>query len=152
MRVLEHCADKEKASSVLLFPLFQEIGGRLWEDSVSDTERANYTVEVMDEFAAALMVLLGYERHVRVQAEYFSSHTAALKLHDRTGPHDSHPLTATRAKQVLDQLDDPELVRRWQHVLIPSLRTEMLQQLHLKPQSWAEPALVERELATRPND
>jgi hypothetical protein len=63
--------------------------------------------------------------------------------------YDRHLLTVGRAKSVLRRLADPELVFRWQKVLVPHMQTSLLQRLQQRPTAWTDISLVEKELATR---
>lgn len=46
-------------------------------------------------------------------------------------------------------LDDRNPLRRWQAVLLPQMQTELLQGLRRRAPGWADPRLIERELAKR---
>ena len=62
---------------------------------------------------------------------------------------DPHLFTVTRAKSVLNRLDDSSLVHRWQKVLVPHMQTSLLRRLKQRPTAWTDVALVEKELVNR---
>ena len=143
--VFEHVADKEKAMFVLLFTVFQEIGRLLLAQS---KHRHDDLEASTDEVATGLMVMLGYQQQVRTLAEYFAQNPNASQLATRTGS-DPYLLTRERAQKVVAWVDDAELLRRWQPVLVPNMQTNVLQKLKDQPQPWTSAALIEQELAKR---
>lgn len=138
--------DRQRASDALLFTFFQELGRVLleqWKHPGAGSE------EVADEFATALMVMVGSKDRVRAKAEYFTANPAVAEALGEALRDDRHILSAGRARTILRWADDPELVRRWQAVFVPRMQTRMLERLKAEPTAWADLELVEKELATR---
>jgi hypothetical protein len=46
-------------------------------------------------------------------------------------------------------LNDPQLVRKWQPMLVPHMQTAILEKLQQRPTTWTDSELVEKELAAR---
>jgi hypothetical protein len=65
---------------------------------------------------------------------------------------DRHPLSVQRARNIIDWLEDPELVRRWQSVLVPHMQTRILRALAVHPKEWTDVALVKKELGGRASE
>ena len=144
-QLLEDLGDRTRASSALAFAVFHELGHVLlnqWRYPFYDNE------EVADEFATVLMVILDASDKARVQAEYFSvlSESEAAR---RADVDDRHPLNRQRARNILNWLAEPALVRRWQPVLVPHMQTRLLQALQARPTVWTDSELVQQELAQR---
>jgi hypothetical protein len=95
------------------------------------------------------MVMFGQKARARSQAEYFAALPMSKEFRQKLRKDDRHPLSVQRARNILRWIGDPELVRRWQPVLVPHMQTAFLKRLQRKPTAWAAPALVERELAAR---
>jgi hypothetical protein len=138
--------DRKKTQETLSFSLFHEIGRVLlekWEHPF----RSN--IDVADEFATVLMVMVNQKEHARGAAEYFSRNSSAYYAMKKLFQDDRHPLSPKRARNVLVWLNDPGLVRKWQELLVPHMKTALLQQLKKKPTLWTDLSLVEAELAKR---
>ena len=138
--------DKAKAADALLFTIFHEVGHVLlkqWSYPFFDNE------DVADEFATAVMIMLGQKERVRAKAEYFASNPSVAEAFAKAFRDDRHPLSAQRARNILRWLADSQLVRNWQKVFVPHIQTPMLERLRQNPTPWTDLALVEKELAAR---
>jgi hypothetical protein len=138
--------DRRKTLDTLSFSLFDQIARVLlekWEHPFRSD------VDVADEFAAVLMVMLNQKERARGAAECFSRNSSAYYAMKKLFQDDRHPLSPERAKNVLLWLNDPGLVRKWQEVLVPHMKTALLQKLKRQPTSWTDLSLVEAELAKR---
>jgi hypothetical protein len=60
-----------------------------------------------------------------------------------------HPVSAQRARNILRWLDDSNLVRKWQPLLVPHMQTAVLRRLLASPPAWADRELIEKTLAAR---
>lgn len=138
--------DKAKAADALLFTLFHEVAHVLleqWKYPFAENE------DVADEFATAVLVMLGQKERVRAKAEYFAKNPALAEAIIKAFRDDRHSLSAQRARNILRWADDPSLVREWQTLFVPRMQTALLERLRQKPTAWTDPALVEKELAAR---
>lgn len=138
--------DREQARDALLFTLFHEIGHvllRQWRYPTHANE------ETADEFAAALLVMLGQPERLEAQARLFEANASLLEAVVRSLADDRHPLSAQRARNLRRWSGDADLVRRWQPVFVPHLKTAVLERLRREPTPWMDRELVERELAAR---
>jgi hypothetical protein len=138
--------DKAKATDALLFTIFHELGHVLmkqWHYPFFDNE------EVADEFATALMVMVGQRERVHAAAEFLEANPSMLEAIAKVFRDDRHPLSVQRARNILRWLRDPLLVRKWQKVFVPHMQTAMLKRLQQQSADWIDRALVKQELATR---
>jgi hypothetical protein len=138
--------DREKTRDALLFTLFHEIGHVLLKQWRYPTYASE---ETADEFAAALLVMLGQPQRLEAQAELFDSNASLLEAVARSLADDRHPLSAQRARNLRRWSRDADLARRWQPVFVPKMRTPVLERLLREPTAWTDLALVEAELASR---
>lgn len=138
--------DRDKARDALLFTLVHEIGHVLLEQWRYPTH-ANE--ETADEFAAALLVMLGQPEKLAAQAELFEAKASVFEAIARSLADDRHPLSAQRARNLRRWSEDADLVRRWQLLFVPHMQTAALERLRRAPTAWTDPALVEAELASR---
>jgi hypothetical protein len=146
-RVLyERLGDKAKASDAFLFALFHEVGHVLLEEW-------NYPFhgneEVADEFAVALMTMLGQSERIPAAVEFFDRRPSVGEALAKTLVDDRHPLSRQRARNIERWIADPELVRRWQTVLVPHMQTALLKRIEDEKPSWADRELVDKELLAR---
>lgn len=144
--VLKELDDKGAAGDILVFAMMHELGHVLlqqWGYPFHDNE------EVADEFATVLLVLFNQPARARTTAEFFSKKSSRKELAIKRKQFDRHPLSVQRARNILKWLDDPELLRRWQKVLVPHMQTPVLQAMTLSKKPWIDLPLVERELAMR---
>ncbi len=144
-RLLQNAPDKPSASATLMFSLFRQIGGAITAKSASDQRDPDR----LDQLATVLMKMFGQDHRARTQAEYFASLAADPMLAGKLSMDRRYPMTVRRARNILRWLDDPELVRRWQPVLVPLMQTAFLERLRLHPTRWSVPDLVVKELAAR---
>jgi hypothetical protein len=136
----------DRAKDAVLFTLFHELGHVLlaqWKYPAFDNE------EVADEFATAVMIMLGQGARVRAKAEFFAKNASAAEALAKQLRDDRHPISAQRARNLLRWLDDPNLVRKWQPLFVPRMQTAILRRLLASPPVWADRELIERTLATR---
>jgi hypothetical protein len=138
--------DRSKIEDVLLFTLLHEIGHALLRQWRYPTYASE---ETADEFATVLLVMLNQEERLEAQAEFFHANASLLELLSKSVKNDRHPLSAQRARNIRRWSQEEDLVRRWQPVLVPHMRTPVLQKLREAPKPWTDVALVERELAER---
>jgi hypothetical protein len=138
--------DREKASDALIFTLFHEVGHVLLEQWGYPMYASE---ETADEFATAVMVMVGHGERVRAKAEFFRANPSLLEALAKAFQDDRHPLSEQRSRNILRWADDPELVRRWQTIFVPHMQTAVLERLEESPTPWTNGALVEKELASR---
>lgn len=144
--VMELLGDAELSSSALLFSLFQEVGRFLLAQTPNAPQD---TDELRDELATALMVFLGYRDHAVRQAKYFADPPGTLRIQDRLEGEERHPPTVERAARVLEWVDEPELLARWQRVLLSNLRTHVLCRFRDQPPHWTTLESLDEELSRR---
>lgn len=145
-KLFETLADKTKASNAFLFTLFHEMGHvllRQWKYPFFDNE------DVADEFATAVMVMMGQKERARSKAEFFAANPSKIEALSKLFRDDRHPVSPQRARNILRWVNDPQLVRNWQPMLVPHMQTTLLENLQRRPTGWTDPALVEKELAAR---
>ena len=105
--------------------------------------------EVADEFATVLMVMFNQEERIHSLAELFQSFDPERELQLKRERDDRHPLSLQRARNIKGWMEDPDLVRRWQKILVPHMETAALQALQRRPKSWTDADAVESELSRR---
>jgi hypothetical protein len=145
-KLFETLGDKTKASNALLFTLFHEMGHillRQWKYPSFDNE------EVADEFATAVMVMLGQKERARSKAEFFAANPSTAEALSKLFRDDRHPVSTQRARNILRWIDDPNLVLKWQTVLVPHMQTAVLDKLEQRPTAWTNADLVKKELSAR---
>jgi hypothetical protein len=138
--------DQEKTKDALSFSIFHEIGGMLlskWNHPFSSN------IEVADEFATVLMVMVKHEKRAEGAARYFKENPPKTVMLKKLFQDERHPLTVKRARSVLRRLKDHNLVRSWQKTLVPHMQTALLKKLRLQPTPWTDLSLIEEELAQR---
>ncbi len=144
--LLKRLKDEKKAKDALIFMMLHEIGHvllRQWGYPFFDNE------EVADEFATVLMVMFDQEERIRSLAELFQSFEPERELQLKREQYDRHPLSSQRARNIKRWMEDPDLVRRWQKILVPHMKTAALQALQRRPNSWTDADAVESELSHR---
>ena len=145
-RLQQTMGDKQKSRDVLFFIMLHEFGHVLlkqWGYPFHDNEG------VVDEFTTVFLVMFGQSERARTQAEFFSRLPPDLEFEQKRDRDDRHPLSVQRARNIHRWLDNPDLVRRWQKILVPQMQTALLEALHRRPKSWSDRELVEKELARR---
>jgi hypothetical protein len=138
--------DQEKTKDALSFSIFHEIGRVLlseWNHPFSSN------VEVADELATVLMVMVKQEQRAAGAAAYFEGNPTTTVVLKKLFQDDRHPLTVKRGENVIRWLKDARLVRNWQKTLVPHMQTSLLEGLKTKPAPWTDLSLVEKELAKR---
>lgn len=145
-KLMNTIGDKTKAQDALMFAIMHEIGHVLlkqWGYPFYDNE------ELADEFATALLVMFKQGHRARSQAEYFSRMPTEEELQKKQHLNDKHPLSVQRARNILGWLQEPDLVKRWQKVLVPNMQTRVLKALQRNPKTWTDKKLIQQELAKR---
>lgn len=138
--------DRQMAQNALAFSIFHEVGRMLlskWNYPFSAKQ------EAADEFATVLMVIIKQNERAVALAEYFIKNPSAPEAIMKLLRDDRHPLSVQRARKVLHWLNDSQLVRKWQKVLVPHMQTPLLKKLRQHPTSWTDLPLVDKELAAR---
>ncbi|MGD2127003.1 MAG: DUF4344 domain-containing metallopeptidase [Desulfobacteraceae bacterium] len=138
--------DQEKTKDALSFSIFHEIGGMLlsrWNHPFSSN------IEVADEFATVLMVMVKHKKRAAGAARYLMDNPTKTVMLKKLFQDERHPLTVKRARNVLRWLKDQELVRSWQKTLVPHMQTALLNKLKVRPTPWTDLSLIEKELAKR---
>ncbi len=146
-RLYEDLGGKEQTQAVVLFALFHEMGHillRQWDYPMYDSE------EVADDFAAALMVMLGQRRQLSSVGAMFLDRALAREAVGRAiEGNGRHPLSLQRARRILRWQNDETPVRQWQSLFVPHMQTAILERLRDHPTAWSDPVLVRRELERR---
>ena len=145
MVLLLTVSDRKAASPAMMFNIFQ----RLAEKMHARFATSELTVAEMDELATALMVMLGYRSHAETQAKYFQDENHVRAIRQHVDADDPHPLDPERAVRIEAWSKDPDLLSRWQHVLVPVFQTEVLERLRLTPPGWLDVKRLEPELVRR---
>jgi CO/xanthine dehydrogenase FAD-binding subunit len=104
---------------------------------------------VVDEFATAVMVMMGQKERARSKAEYFAANPSGAEALAKLFRDDRHPVSPQRTRNILRWLNDPQLVRKWQPMLVPHMQTAILEKLQQRPTTWTDSELVEKELTAR---
>lgn len=144
--LLKRLKDEKKAQDALNFMMLHEIGHvllRQWGYPFFDNE------EVADEFATVLMVMFNHKERIHSVTELFQSFDPERELQLKRERDDRHPLSLQRARNIKGWMEDPDLVRRWQKILVPHMETDALQALQWRPKSWTDADAVEDELSRR---
>jgi hypothetical protein len=138
--------DQEKAKDFISFSIFHEVAQELlqrWKHPESGkTERA-------DEFAVALMVMLNQKSRALGAADFVIKNPSTFSAMTKLFHDERHPLSAERARDVLNWAKDSALPKKWQPFLVPHMQTALLKRLKQKPTSWTDLSLVDKELAAR---
>jgi hypothetical protein len=145
MALLLTVEQKEAASPAMMFNIFQ----RLAEIFLARSDDAEASVENVDELATALMVLLGYREKAEIQARYFTEPENAEALRQRVAADDPRPLSSERAARIERLIADDDLMRRWQHVIVPNFQIESLTKLKNNPPQWLDVQALVEELQRR---
>ena len=142
----EALKDKQMAQNALAFSIFNEIARVLlseWNHPLAAQE------ETVNEFATVLMVMVNQEQRVTAISENFIKNPSVPKALTKKLRDHRHPLSAKQAQKILAWLRNPELVRKWQKVLVPHMQTTLLERLYQRPTNWTDLSLVKKELASR---
>lgn len=138
--------DQKRANEALAFTFLQKMADVLvaqWKAPVFDKTGGT------DELATALLAMIGWQKRLRPVIEHFAANPDAAETVAKAFRDDQHLLTAPRARNIARWLDDPQLVRRWQIVLVPHMQTRFLELLRARPTPWTDLELVRAELAKR---
>jgi hypothetical protein len=146
-RVYGTLGDREKASDTLLFTLFHELGHVLleqWDYPFAENE------DIADEFATAMMLMLGQGERLASTIEYFVRSLSLDEAFAKTLKDDRHSLSVQRARNIVRWVKEPEVfLRGWQPVFVPHMQSDALETVRRNEPAWADLPLVERELAER---
>jgi hypothetical protein len=100
-KLFDTLGDKTKASNALLFTLFHEMGHvllRQWKYPFLDNE------EVADEFATAVMIMMGQKERARSKAGFFAANPSKAEALAKLFCDDRHPVSTQRSQYpALDQ-------------------------------------------------
>ncbi len=138
-------ADRNAAGDALFFILLHEAGHVLLRQWNHPGHADEATV---DEFAAVLLTLFGQAERGRAAAALMAGRDPEAEDAAKRRTGDGRPLSVERARILERHLDDPELVRRWQKVLVPRLRTRALELMDDATAAF-ESRAIEEELAAR---
>ncbi|MDT8419505.1 MAG: DUF4344 domain-containing metallopeptidase [Desulfuromonadales bacterium] len=145
-KIQKSLQDKQKATDVLLFTIFHEIGHVLlyqWDYPFYDNE------ELADEFATALLLMLRQQDRLTAVTEFFISNPSAQELMAKAFQNDRHPLSIQRARNILEWMKDRSRIGRWQMFLIPHMQTDTLRTLRNDARSVRFQQAIDRELTLR---
>lgn len=90
-------------------------------------------IDVADEFATVLMVIVKQEKRAAGTAAYFVKNPTASVVLKRLFQDERHTLAVKRAKNVLGWFKDHRLVRNWQKTVARHMQTPLLKRLKAKP-------------------
>ena len=137
---------KGLATDMLVVSLFHELAHlmlREWKQPLAENE------DMADELATTLMVMFRLDARVRAAMGHYRDHPEALEALGARFKHDRHLVSNTRAREMLQWVNDPNQVAKWQSILIPHLQTVLLRQLSKRPERWTDRVQVKAELAKR---
>jgi hypothetical protein len=138
--------DAQKSEDALVFALLHRFGHEL----LAQWGHPDHAVETtVDDFSLALLRLTSSEDRFREQLLFLTANAPVFERIAAGFGGDSHSLSGDRARHLREASRDPDLMRRWQRILVPHMQTRVLQELRHTPTRWADTALVERELAQR---
>jgi len=140
--------DKTLAGDAMGFAIFQIVASELLSQwlPIKDPEKKEAKA---DEFATVFSLMLNREERLKAVATYLVENPTVTAAMIKFFGNDPHLFTVPRAKTVLRRLDDPDLLLRWQKVLVPHMQTAVLQKLQQHPTAWTDVSLVEKELDRR---
>ena len=139
-------ADKPLATDTIIVSLFHEISHLLltqWKQPPAEDEA------MATELAVTLMKIFRLDGRLRGMAEQFSGQPALLKNLAQSFPEDAHRLSPEKLNNMLQWVNDPTLVSKWQPVLVPHFQTALLKQLLRRPEAWTDKPLIQQELRQR---
>ncbi len=122
--------EQQTAEDLILFMIMHETGHVLltqWQYPFNSNE------DVVDEFAVVLTRLMNRESAVEAQAAYFDKQPSHSEYEHLLNNDDRHTLSVQRARNLRGWARDSSLLRRWMPVLIPHLRSELLDRLKSSP-------------------
>lgn len=144
--LIHELGDRSLARDALLYTVLYELGRKLNPPQGSATSATADSTDM----AAALMILFNQTDAARNQARHFAAFRAPETPLGRLIAAPDHPLNPAVARKLLDRLEDPDaLVMGLQDLLLPRMRTEVLEALHERPPQWAERERIKDELARR---
>jgi hypothetical protein len=138
--------DKSLATDTLIVSLFHEVAHLLltqWKQPPADDEA------MATEVAVTLMKIFRLDGRLRGMAEAFSGQSPLLSSLGQSFPDDAHRFTSDHIKKILQWVNDPNLVSKWQPVLVPHFQTALLKQLLRRPEAWTDKSLIQAELRQR---
>lgn len=138
--------NQEKAKDFLSFSIFNEVAHQLLQKWNHPEARKD---ETADELTVALMLMLNQKSRLLGAADFAVKNPSAFDTLIKLFQGGRHPLTAKRARNVLNWAKDSTFPKKWQAFLVPHMQTALLKRLKQKPTSWTDLSLVEKELAAR---
>ena len=140
--------DKTLAGNTMGFAIFHIVAAELLAQWLPLQDLETKEAQA-DEFATVFSLMLNREDQLKTVATYLVDNPTITEAMIKFFDNDRHLFTVPRAKSVLRRLEDPDLVLRWQKVLVPHMQTALLQKLQQHPTAWTDASLVEKELARR---
>jgi len=138
--------DKSLATDTMIVSLFHEISHLLmtqWKQPLADDE------DMATELTVTLMKIFRLDGRLRGMAEVFSRQPTLLKKLEQSFPDDAHRFTSKQMENMLQWVNDPNLVSKWQPVLVPHFHEALLKQLLRRPEAWTDKPLIQAELRHR---
>ncbi len=139
--------DPEKVGELVTWVFFHELGHtllNLWGYPLWDNEDA------ADEFATVLFLMGDKLESILEMARYFSNNPSKLEAMNKVLVDDRHSLSIQRARNLLAWANGTdELLKRWQKLLVPNTKTEMLKDSLSNPEPYVDIKLVKEELEKR---
>jgi hypothetical protein len=140
--------DKTLAGDTMGFAIFQIVASELLSQWLP-IQKPEEKEAKADEFATVFSLMLNREERLKDVATYLVENPTITEAMIKFFDNDPHLFTVSRAKTVLRRLEDPDLVLKWQKVLVPHMQTAVLEKLQQHPTAWTDVSLVEKELARR---
>jgi hypothetical protein len=137
---------REKATDVLVFSLFHEIGHLLLEQWEYPFAKNG---EIADEFAGFLLAIMRQEHRLDAVAEYLLTGPEADEMIDSLFMDTRHQDFVRRPHVILSYKNNLEKKRRWLKFLIQHLQTSMLDKLLEMPSPGIDPGSVRKEMLRR---
>lgn len=140
--------DNNSLSDLLLFTLMHEAGHVLLHDW-QFPEREDEAL--IDEFATVLMIMFGQIHRLDSTIAYFDKResTTTTLLRSIFTSKGSHPGSGQRATNIRNWKNDRTVMKSWQKIVIPRMRSNVLQDLLNKPRAWANTEFIKNELLLR---
>jgi hypothetical protein len=145
-RLQKELESPEQLRDVLVFALFHEVGHTLLEQWNSPFYADE---EVADQFATATLIMLNQQSRMTAVIGLFENRSKVSESLVKVLGDTQHPLSADRAANIKRWAADPELLDRWQSVLVPHMQTQFLELLLEKDVPWANAEAVQSELDRR---
>ncbi|MGV8996868.1 MAG: DUF4344 domain-containing metallopeptidase [Parvibaculaceae bacterium] len=106
--------------------------------------------QTADEFATVMLIWMNDKKSIQDWVANFAEQDSAAEAIKQLHSDDTHPLSIQRARNVTTILDNPApTVARWNKLIYPHLKIEALRRIAEHHGPYDQPALAEKELATR---